>query len=417
MINREIIYERNLTGSFMKIAAPVDAGLDEELMLQRKLPGLLPVEKAYIDGCGQYWYNISGRQSLDTYCRVKDIGIAFIERLIISICSEMEVLEWNLIQADCLVLDPELVFITNCNQEIIFTVYPGGNGTVETEFRQLMEYLLTKVDHKDEQAVRTAYAIYEKTLQEGYSIRDIREEILQKKQQAAQKEAFLQQEERAPLPQENDGERSRRNARRTAEPTPQDGQNPVKERRAERKEPKKKEPKKREKQRQGSQKEEAGWVRKLRSFLADLGILEAAEAAGRKEPEERLKRQPETVVYPDEEIEMPVQPQYHPTVCLSGTAKPRGMLLYQGAGQFEDIRIDAASLCIGYGAQANVQICHDTISQMHARLSREQDDFYIEDLNSTNGTYVNEQPLAYKERRRLNSNDIICFADIRYRFC
>ena len=48
MINREIVYERNLTGSFMKIAAGIHAGLDEKLMLRRKLPGLLAVEKAYM---------------------------------------------------------------------------------------------------------------------------------------------------------------------------------------------------------------------------------------------------------------------------------------------------------------------------------------------------------------------------------
>ena len=34
MINREIIYERNLTGSFMKIAAGIHAGLDEKLMFR-----------------------------------------------------------------------------------------------------------------------------------------------------------------------------------------------------------------------------------------------------------------------------------------------------------------------------------------------------------------------------------------------
>lgn len=45
MINREIVYERNLTGSFMKIAAGIHAGLDEKLMLRRKLPGLLAVER------------------------------------------------------------------------------------------------------------------------------------------------------------------------------------------------------------------------------------------------------------------------------------------------------------------------------------------------------------------------------------
>ena len=168
MINREIVYERNLTGSFMKIAAGIHAGLDEKLMLRRKLPGLLAVEKAYMDGEGQYWYNISGKQSLDMYCRVKEVDISFIEKLIMSICSEMEILEWNLIQTNCLMLDPELIFITNSNQEIIFTVYPGGSGTIETEFQQLMEFLLTKVDHKDTRAVKAAYGIYEKTLLDGY---------------------------------------------------------------------------------------------------------------------------------------------------------------------------------------------------------------------------------------------------------
>ena len=34
MINREIVYERNLTGSFMKIAAGIHAGLDEKLMFR-----------------------------------------------------------------------------------------------------------------------------------------------------------------------------------------------------------------------------------------------------------------------------------------------------------------------------------------------------------------------------------------------
>ena len=182
MINREIVYERNLTGSFMKIAAGIHAGLDEKLMLRRKLPGLLAVEKAYMDGEGQYWYNISGKQSLDMYCRVKEVDISFIEKLIMSICSEMEILEWNLIQTNCLMLDPELIFITNSNQEIIFTVYPGGSGTIETEFQQLMEFLLTKVDHKDTQAVKAAYGIYEKTLLDGYSITDIRDEIVRSRQ-------------------------------------------------------------------------------------------------------------------------------------------------------------------------------------------------------------------------------------------
>ena len=125
MINREVIYDRNLTGSYMKIPVSIGHEFDERMMLRRKLPGLLPVERCYIDGVGQYWYNISGKQSLDTYCRIQKIGIDFVERMIISICSEIEILECNLLDQNCLLLDPEQVFVTNQNQEIIFAIYPG----------------------------------------------------------------------------------------------------------------------------------------------------------------------------------------------------------------------------------------------------------------------------------------------------
>jgi pSer/pThr/pTyr-binding forkhead associated (FHA) protein len=61
-------------------------------------------------------------------------------------------------------------------------------------------------------------------------------------------------------------------------------------------------------------------------------------------------------------------------------------------------------------------IAKDTISRYHARIECENSDYYLEDLNSTNGTFVNEKQLTYKEKRKLESNDIIRFADVKYRF-
>lgn len=415
MINREIIYERNLTGSFMKIAAGIHAGLDEKLMLRRKLPGLLAVEKAYMDGEGQYWYNISGKQSLDMYCRVKEVDISFIEKLIMSICSEMEILEWNLIQTNCLMLDPELIFITNSNQEIIFTVYPGGSGTIETEFQQLMEFLLTKVDHKDTQAVKAAYGIYEKTLLDGYSITDIRDEIVRARQNEGKKDV-------AEEPGANGTEKVWKE---------ENNQSVVLERKYEDHSDKKRKDgiskRANRKKNEEKKKEQKAWNSKLKKLLIEIGLLEEEETGKRvyesyKESGERLqdtkKPSKSAVVYPEEEIKMAVRAEYRPTVCLNSvTGKTRGMLLYQGAEPFEDICVTKKMTRIGYGPDADVQIQADTISQLHARIDRDGEIYYIEDLNSTNGTYVNDEPLAYKERRKLNSNDMIRFADVRYRFC
>ena len=133
--------------------------------------------------------------------------------------------------------------------------------------------------------------------------------------------------------------------------------------------------------------------------------------------EEKKAKEIECIVYPEEEIYVP-EVEIHPTVCLGNLqSAPQGILLYQGAEQFPDIRLDRAVVRIGHGRDTDVQVNRDTVSQMHARILREGDSYYIEDLNSTNGTFVNDELLAYKEKRQLKVNDTVRLADLRYRFC
>lgn len=56
------------------------------------------------------------------------------------------------------------------------------------------------------------------------------------------------------------------------------------------------------------------------------------------------------------------------------------------------------------------------ISRFHACITKEQDIFMIEDLHSTNGTFINEKRLEGEEEQQIVSGDIIRFADLDYRF-
>ena len=107
MVNPEVTYERDISRSYMKIPAVEKACLDERLMFNRAYKGILPMEKCYVNGSGQYWYNISGKQALDAYCRMHSINQSFFETLILRICSQLELLEWNLMDSNCLVVDPD----------------------------------------------------------------------------------------------------------------------------------------------------------------------------------------------------------------------------------------------------------------------------------------------------------------------
>ncbi|MDY3797459.1 MAG: DUF6382 domain-containing protein [Agathobacter sp.] len=380
MINREILYERNLTGSYMKIPVSLNAKFDEKIMLKRKLPGILPVERCFVNGYGQYWYNISGKQSLDTYCKVRNIGIDFIERMIISICNQIEILEWNLIDTNSLMLDPELVFVTNQNGEIIFTIYPGEHTSLTLEFQQLMEYLLTKIDHSDTQAVQAAYAIYEKTLDDTYSIVDIRDIIVSKKEENVDPVKMHEKTQQERLKIDTAVAKASKETKKEKIIFKLDN------------------------------------VRNKDSWISKIidSILKYIDECKNKKEYESNWITPEIEDY-NEEPDIVIQ--NNPTVCLSNyKAKPRGMLLYDGLEELENISLTGNTIRLGKGVEADVLIDKATISKFHAKIEKTEADFYIEDLNSTNGTMVNGEALSYKERRKLEINDIVQLADVQYKF-
>ena len=109
--------------------------------------------------------------------------------------------------------------------------------------------------------------------------------------------------------------------------------------------------------------------------------------------------------------------QIYPTVCLSSMEKgPRGILMYEGSGHFPDYELKEQVCNIGKDSRVQLLLEKETISRFHAKIEYLDHNYYIEDLNSTNGTYINDDLLIYKQHRKLEINDIIRFADIRYRF-
>lgn len=59
---------------------------------------------------------------------------------------------------------------------------------------------------------------------------------------------------------------------------------------------------------------------------------------------------------------------------------------------------------------------NDLVSRYHAKITKEEDVYYITDLNSTNGTFVNSEAVQTYQKQEIKTGDEIAFANIKYKF-
>jgi pSer/pThr/pTyr-binding forkhead associated (FHA) protein len=78
--------------------------------------------------------------------------------------------------------------------------------------------------------------------------------------------------------------------------------------------------------------------------------------------------------------------------------RPRGapthVAIVEGANAGETISLDEAPLLIGRGSDAAIRLDDDYVSTRHARIAASGDQWFVEDLGSTNGTYLGAQRLS-----------------------
>jgi pSer/pThr/pTyr-binding forkhead associated (FHA) protein len=67
---------------------------------------------------------------------------------------------------------------------------------------------------------------------------------------------------------------------------------------------------------------------------------------------------------------------------------PTHVLVVEGSNSGQRAELDAAPILIGRGTDAAIRLDDDYVSTRHARIAASGDQWFVEDLGSTNGTYI-----------------------------
>ncbi len=106
------------------------------------------------------------------------------------------------------------------------------------------------------------------------------------------------------------------------------------------------------------------------------------------------------------------------TTILTNYAKVtiNGYLYSKSSG--ETILIDGEEFIIGKAPEMADYVVQNnaTISRKHVKITRKYDEFFIEDLGSTNFTYLNSNRVAPGDKKKLQDRDIIYLSDEEFVF-
>lgn len=92
-------------------------------------------------------------------------------------------------------------------------------------------------------------------------------------------------------------------------------------------------------------------------------------------------------------------------------------LVYTGTDYVDNVMINTYPFTIGkLKNSANMIINNPLISRIHACIYYENNSYFIEDMNSSNGTFVNNTLLSPHEKFRLSEGDKITFSHLTYIF-
>ena len=402
----EISFARNGSASYMILQQQAEPKpFEEEMLMNNDIPSLLTFFSRRPNGRKELWYDITAKKSFRYIVEQEQVDGRRMCAILLAILDAFSLLNEFLISENQIRLNQDTLYLSG--NEMDMRVYlcfsPGEDHELSAQLRGLYEYMMPIVDQNDRTMVSVIYEGYQ-SLADGYFSIDELGKYLR----------GIMTGSEAPANSDVD---NFKNASTTTRYAPDNAFNGKNEPEPDRNPPSAQQIQSEEERRAifrelfEDDEEPEGVREKVSGFFHEL--IHGIPVRVKKKKEEIFPPRdlPEDLIY-DPQEKLPA-----PTVLLSQTEEScYGKLVYEGSGNEGDYILDRDVLRIGGRDPRNDILLHSSaVSRFHARIIKRGEDFYVEDLNSSNGTFVNGEAVNVNAPRKLRYMDKVSFADVTFR--
>ncbi len=136
-----------------------------------------------------------------------------------------------------------------------------------------------------------------------------------------------------------------------------------------------------------------------------------SKSTGARRPVKKAEEMIPTSVYDTEKADQEMQAQYG----MSEQHKPAFLYVERGPGAGQLLEVKQGTIVIGRASVSDLRLQHPSISRRHAQIRRIGDQFFVKDLGSQNGSFVNKTRIASEVEVRIGDTLALGNALLRLR--
>lgn len=400
-----IEFVREMDKNYLKIVN--DTGCSDycmKMLENNDIEGFLPTRSVSVNNQLSYLYDISGNIPLEEKYSGKELSAEDIVRIAGQIREIIEVSESYMLNIDGVLFDIRYIFCGINDMSWNFVYNSSAASEARDGIKRVLEFILGKLDHKDGNAVILGYGLYKRVCHGEIPItrifdnieeltedkKDVEYELNRRQYPSVMPESIIQEEEKTSP-----------DYKKYIIPGVAVGVAAV-----------------------ILAAVLSGAAMAVVVFLICIAVLAAFLIFKmRGQFWERIVRREVDMPYEADTPQLSVSRQNvmagvtsnivdNATVLMSMENTSLRRIVKDGPR--DEYMLTQGNVSIGSGASADILIKDSGISRLHARLTKEGEMYFIKDMNSTNGTWVNEHRLSVYEMCPVKNGDIIRLAQSRF---
>lgn len=180
----EVEFKRELHHNYMVLShiegEPCES-YSIKMLKAQTIDGILPLDLRVINNQKSLYYEISGKQLMLSLFDKVELSYSKVKDIILSIIDTIESAYEYLLSVDDFMLTEEYIFLDIDSASPWLCYLPGYNIDIKEQMGAFIEFLMDKVDYKDKEAVLLVYQLYSVCKEEGYTFEHLQEVVYKDK--------------------------------------------------------------------------------------------------------------------------------------------------------------------------------------------------------------------------------------------